>query len=81
MSSTFLPRSNPWAPCVTLVEITMNVKALYKAVVLIVVIGPLLATVFAISLLWQRTVHLEDIDLLLFMYTLAGIGVTSRCST
>jgi stearoyl-CoA desaturase (delta-9 desaturase) len=54
----------------------MNVKPLYKAVVLIVVIGPLLATVFAISLLWQREVHLEDIALLLVMYALTGMGVT-----
>lgn len=54
----------------------MNVKPLYKAVVLIVVIGPLLATVFAISLLWQRAVRLEDIALLLVMYALTGMGVT-----
>jgi stearoyl-CoA desaturase (Delta-9 desaturase) len=76
MSSTFLPQSNLWARCVTLVEITMNVKPLYKAVILIVVIGPLLATVFALSLLWQRAVHLEDIALLLVMYALTGMGVT-----
>ncbi len=54
----------------------MNVKPLYKVVVLIVVIGPLLATVFAISLLWQRAVHLEDIALLLVTYALTGMGVT-----
>jgi stearoyl-CoA desaturase (delta-9 desaturase) len=58
------------------VEISMNVKLLYKVVVLIVVIGPLLATVFAISLLWQRAVHLEDIALLLVTYTLTGMGIT-----
>ncbi len=52
----------------------MNVKPLYKVVVLIVVVGPLLATVFAISLLWQRAVHLEDVALLLVTYALTGMG-------
>jgi len=54
----------------------MNVKSLSKAVVLIVVIGPFLATVFAISLLWQRAVRLEDLVLLLVMYALTALGVT-----
>jgi stearoyl-CoA desaturase (delta-9 desaturase) len=40
------------------------------------VIVPLLATVLAISLLWQRAVHPKDIVLLLSMYTITAMGVT-----
>src|SRR3984893_6660023 len=55
----------------------MNYKStLYKAVVLVVVVGPLLATVYAISLLWQRAVHPGDITLLLSMYAITAMGVT-----
>jgi stearoyl-CoA desaturase (delta-9 desaturase) len=54
----------------------MNVKLLYKGVVLTVVVAPLLATVFAISLLWQRAVHPVDIVLLLVMYAITAMGVT-----
>jgi stearoyl-CoA desaturase (delta-9 desaturase) len=49
---------------------------LYKSVVLAVVIGPLIATVYAITLLWQRAVNWSDITLLLVMYTLVALGVT-----
>jgi stearoyl-CoA desaturase (delta-9 desaturase) len=49
---------------------------LYKAVVLAVVVIPLLATVFAITLLWQRAVHWPDLILLFAMYSLVGLGVT-----
>lgn len=48
----------------------------YKATVLVVVIVPLLATVLAIGLLWQRAVHWSDIILLVSMYTLVAFGVT-----
>ncbi len=54
----------------------MNYNPWYKAIVLVVVIGPLLATVFAISLLWQRAVHPKDIALLLSMYAITAMGVT-----
>jgi stearoyl-CoA desaturase (Delta-9 desaturase) len=55
----------------------MNYKSvLYKTLVLIVVVGPLLATVYAISLLWQRAVHPGDIALLLSMYAVTGMGIT-----
>jgi stearoyl-CoA desaturase (Delta-9 desaturase) len=55
----------------------MKVSILYKAIVLTVVIVPLLATVFAIVLLWQRAVHWSDVALLLTMYTLVALGVTA----
>ena len=54
----------------------MHFRWLHKGIVLIVVIGPLLATAFAISLLWQRTVHPGDLMLLLVMYALTAMGVT-----
>ncbi len=54
----------------------MNYNPWYKVIVLVVVIVPLLATVLAISLLWQRAVHPKDIVLLLSMYTITAMGVT-----
>ena len=48
----------------------------YKGVVLAVVILPLLATMFAIVLLWQRAVHASDLILLAVMYSLVALGVT-----
>ena len=48
----------------------------YKAAVLVVVIVPLLATVFAMRLLWQRAVNWTDVILLLVMYSLVALGVT-----
>jgi stearoyl-CoA desaturase (Delta-9 desaturase) len=59
------------------VEVSLNfTHSLYKAVILVVVIGPLLATVYAISLLWQRAVHPLDLALLLGMYAITAMGVT-----
>src|SRR6266487_2752521 len=49
---------------------------LYKALVLVVVIGPLLATGYAVSLLWQRAVHPGDLALFLSMYAITAMGVT-----
>jgi stearoyl-CoA desaturase (delta-9 desaturase) len=54
----------------------LNLKTVYKAVVLIVVVVPLLATAFAMYLLWQKTVHGLDIALLLSLYALTAMGVT-----
>jgi stearoyl-CoA desaturase (Delta-9 desaturase) len=51
-------------------------SSLYKALVLVIVIVPLLATVLAIGLLWQKAVHWSDIILLTSMYTLVAFGVT-----
>lgn len=48
----------------------------YKAVVLVVVIVPLLATMLAIRLLWARAVHWLDIALLVSLYSLVALGVT-----
>jgi stearoyl-CoA desaturase (delta-9 desaturase) len=61
---------------VTHMERTIMMKLLAKGIVLLVVIVPLLATVFAITLLWQRLVHPTDLVLLLVMYTLTAMGVT-----
>jgi stearoyl-CoA desaturase (delta-9 desaturase) len=47
-----------------------------KVVVLFVVIVPLLATAFAIWLLWERAVHWSDLALLATMYSLIALGVT-----
>ncbi len=47
-----------------------------KVIVLFVVTVPLLATVLAIVLLWQRAVHWSDLALLAVMYTLIALGVT-----
>jgi stearoyl-CoA desaturase (delta-9 desaturase) len=54
----------------------LKVKRWYKALILLVVIGPLLATIFAILLLWQHAVHASDIFLLLGMYAFTAMGVT-----
>ena len=47
-----------------------------KPFVFVIVIVPLLGTVLAIRLLWQREVHLPDLVLLATMYTLTALGVT-----
>ncbi len=51
-------------------------RGIYKITVLLVVLVPLLATVLAIGLLWQRAVHLQDLILLAVMYALVAFGVT-----
>ena len=47
-----------------------------KIVMLVVVVLPFLATLFAIWLLWQRVVNWTDIALLIAFNVLAGLGVT-----
>ncbi len=47
-----------------------------KIVVLVVVIVPFLATLFAIRLLWDHAVQWPDLVLLGIMYLLTGLGVT-----
>ena len=47
-----------------------------KLIVLVVVTVPLLATLLAIALLWERAVHWSDLVLLATMYSLVGLGVT-----
>src|SRR5437016_4942465 len=54
----------------------MRSIAAFRALVLIIVVVPLLATVFAIYMLWQRVVHPLDVILLLVMYSLVALGVT-----
>ena len=48
----------------------------YKATVLGIVVVPLLATVFAMRLLWERAINWTDVILLLVMYSLVALGVT-----
>lgn len=55
----------------------MKSITLYKAIVLVVVVVPLCATVFAMWLLWSRAVHWSDVILLVSMYTLVALGVTA----
>lgn len=55
----------------------MKSITLYKAIVLVVVVVPLCATVFAMWLLWSRAVHWSDVALLVSMYTLVALGVTA----
>jgi stearoyl-CoA desaturase (Delta-9 desaturase) len=49
---------------------------LFKAVALIVVVVPFLATLLAVWLLWDRAVHWSDLLLLAGMYTAVAFGVT-----
>jgi stearoyl-CoA desaturase (Delta-9 desaturase) len=55
----------------------MKSSIAYKSAVLVAVIVPLLATVYAIFSLWQRAVNWLDIILLLSLYTLTALGVTA----
>ena len=54
----------------------MRISIVNKAVVLVVVIVPLLATALALGLLWERAVHWSDLVLLVTMYSLVAFGVT-----
>jgi stearoyl-CoA desaturase (Delta-9 desaturase) len=57
-------------------EASMRHNTLYKAVALVVVVVPFLATLLAIWLLWDRAVHWSDLLLLVVMYTVVAFGVT-----
>ncbi len=48
----------------------------YKAAVLIAVVAPLLAVIYAIFSLWQRAIGWLDLALLIGLYTLSALGVT-----
>ncbi len=48
----------------------------YKAVVLLVVVAPLLATLVAIYTLWERAVTWRDVTLFFVFYALIAFGVT-----
>jgi len=61
------------------VEVTLSSKSsktLYKTILLVVVVGPLIATLFAIRMLWMRAVNGTDISLLLSLYILVALGIT-----
>ena len=54
----------------------MRSLTIKKIVMLVVVVLPFLATLFAIDLLWQRAVNWTDLALLVAFNLLAGLGVT-----
>ena len=54
----------------------MRSLTIRKIVMLVVVVLPFLATLFAIWLLWQHAVNWTDIALLIAFNVLAGLGVT-----
>ena len=54
----------------------MRSLTIKKIVMLVVVVLPFLATLFAIWLLWQRAINWTDIALLIAFNVLAGLGVT-----
>ena len=54
----------------------MRSLTIRKIVMLVVVVLPFLATLFAIVLLWQRAVNWTDIALLITFDVIAGLGVT-----
>ena len=54
----------------------MRSLTIKKIVMLVVVVLPFLATLFAIALLWQRAVNWTDIALLIAFDVIAGLGVT-----
>jgi stearoyl-CoA desaturase (Delta-9 desaturase) len=55
----------------------MKFSTIYKGIVLIVVVGPFIATLYAINLLWNRAVQWSDIEILLGLYTCITFGVTA----
>jgi stearoyl-CoA desaturase (Delta-9 desaturase) len=57
-------------------EASMRHNTLFKAVALVVVVVPFLATLLAIWLLRDRAVHWSDLLLLVVMYTVVAFGVT-----
>ena len=54
----------------------MKSNALYKGVLVLVVVLPFLATIYAMWTLWNRAVFLSDIVMLLVFYTCVTFGVT-----
>ncbi|NOK63377.1 MAG: acyl-CoA desaturase [Chloroflexi bacterium AL-W] len=47
-----------------------------KIAVLTVVVVPFIATIYAITLLWQRYVSWSDIALMIILYMITGLGIT-----
>jgi stearoyl-CoA desaturase (delta-9 desaturase) len=57
-------------------EVFMRSLTIKKIIMLVVVVLPFVATLFAIALLWQRAVNWTDIELLIAFNVIAGLGVT-----
>ena len=47
-----------------------------KVVVMFIVLGPLIATLYALVSLWGQLISWLDLGLLIVMYLLVGMGVT-----
>jgi stearoyl-CoA desaturase (delta-9 desaturase) len=54
----------------------MTTNRLERTVVLVLVIAPLLGTLFAIWLLWQRLVNWNDVAILVGLYFFTALGIT-----
>lgn len=54
----------------------MKTSLAYKSIVLLAVVGPLAATIYAIATLWQKAINATDLTLLLVMYSFVALGVT-----
>lgn len=54
----------------------MKSNALYKGVLVLVVVLPFLATIYAMWTLWNRAIFLSDVIMLLVFYTCVTFGVT-----
>jgi len=57
-------------------EIEFEKPFIEKVVIFLGVVGPLIATVYAITRLWQNYVNWLDITLLLVFYAISGLGIT-----
>ncbi|HEX5689779.1 MAG TPA: acyl-CoA desaturase, partial [Roseiflexaceae bacterium] len=60
----------------TPIDKEFEVPRLEKILVFIWVVVPLIATFYAITLLWQRYVNWQDIALMVTFYLISGLGIT-----
>jgi len=60
----------------TATEPELNKPFHEKVFVFLGVVGPLIATVYAITQLWQRYVNWSDITLMVAFYLISGLGIT-----
>ncbi len=58
------------------IDPSLEKPPLEKAAVLIIVLIPLLGTLYGMVMLWQRYVNGVDVALLLLFYILSGLGIT-----
>ena len=51
-------------------------KWLKQGILILFVVGPLVATIYAIVHLWERSIGVQELALFLILYVLTGLGVT-----